>query len=77
MICPQALSFNKLKAFFKKIMAKKKTKKKSNEHIYKKGESLAKISQELTGTNYKIFAILSKNGYTMENLPDGAVLKWE
>lgn len=77
MICPQALSFNELKAFFKKIMAKKKTKKKTNEHIYKKGESLAKISQELTGTNYKIFAILSKNGYTMENLPDGAVLKWE
>lgn len=74
---PQALSFNELKAFFKKIMAKKKTKKKTNEHIYKKGESLAKISQELTGTNYKIFAILSKNGYTMENLPDGAVLKWE
>ena len=58
-------------------MAKKKTKKKTNQHIYKKGESRAKISQELTGTNYKIFAILSKNGYTMENLPDGAVLKWE
>ena len=77
MICPQALSFKELKAFFKKIMAKKKTKKKTNEHIYKKGESLAKISQELTGTNYKIFAILAKNGYTMENLPDGAVLKWE
>ena len=74
---PPGLKFYELKAFFKKIMAKKKTKKKPNEHIYKKGESLAKISQELTGTNYKIFAILSKNGYTMENLPDGAVLKWE
>lgn len=77
MICPQALSYTSLRPFFKKIMAKKKTKKKTNEHIYKKGESLAKISQELTGTNYKIFAILAKNGYTMENLPDGAVLKWE
>ena len=59
-------------------MAKKKTttKKKTNTHIYKKGESLEKISKELTGVNYKIYAILDKNGYSMDNLPDGAVLKW-
>ena len=59
-------------------MAKKKTttKKKTNEHIYKKGESLEKISKELTGVNYKIYAILDKNGYSMDNLPDCAVLKW-
>lgn len=59
-------------------MAKKKTTTKNNkkEHVYKKGESLEKISKELTGVNYKIYAILDKNGYSMDNLPDGAILKW-
>ncbi len=57
-------------------MAKKK-KKKITQHIYRKGEDLGKISKELTGYNFMIYRLLERSGYTMENLPDGAVLKWE
>ncbi len=58
-------------------MAKKKTTKKKNEHIYKKGEDLGQISKKLTGNSYNIYILLLKSGYSMEDLPDGALLKWE
>lgn len=63
--------------FCKKTMARKKKIENNNEHIYKSGEDLGKIAKKLTGKSYKVFALLTANGYSLENLPDGAVLKWE
>lgn len=54
-------------------MAKKKVKK----HTYKKGEDLGRIAKELTGYSFLIYRLLNHNGYSLTNLPDGAILKWE
>lgn len=61
---------------------KKTTKKKTEEkpeavHIYHTGDDLEKISLELTGKRFKIYAILMRSGLNMNTLKDGDVLRWE
>lgn len=61
---------------------KKTTKKKTEEkpeavHIYHTGDDLEKISLELTGKRFKIYAILMHSGLNMNTLKDGDVLRWE
>lgn len=44
--------------------------------IYHTGDSLEKISFELTGKKYMIYRILQYSGLNMNTLKDGDVLKW-
>lgn len=46
-------------------------------HIYHTGDDLEKISLELTGKRFKIYAILMHSGLNMNTLKDGDVLRWE
>ena len=66
----------------KEVKPKKTAKKKTEEkpeavHIYHTGDDLEKISLELTGKRYKIYAILMCSGLNMNTLKDGDVLRWE
>lgn len=61
-----------------KKTAKKKTEEKPEAvHIYHTGDDLEKISLELTGKRFKIYAILMHSGLNMNTLKDGDVLRWE
>lgn len=60
-----------------KKTAKKKTEKPEAVHIYHTGDDLEKISLELTGKRFKIYAILMHSGLNMNTLKDGDVLRWE
>ena len=56
---------------------KKKTEEKPEAiWIYHTGDSLDKISFELTGKKYMIYRILQYSGLNMNTLKDGDVLKW-
>lgn len=44
--------------------------------IYHTGDSLDKISFELTGKKYMIYRILQYSGLNMNTLKDGDILKW-
>ena len=60
---------------------KKTSKKKTEEKpeavwIYHTGDSLDKISFELTGKKYMSYRILQYSGLNMNTLKDGDVLKW-
>lgn len=57
--------------------SKKKTEKPEAVHIYHTGDDLEKISLELTGKRFKIYAILMHSGLNMNTLKDGDVLRWE
>lgn len=56
--------------------SRKKTEPAEAVHIYHTGESLEKISMELTGKNYMIYRILQYSDLNMNQLKDGDVLKW-
>lgn len=56
--------------------SRKKTEPAEAVHIYHTGESLEKISMELTGKNYMIYRILQYSELNMNQLKDGDVLKW-
>ena len=61
-----------------KKTAKKKTEEKHEAvHIYHTGDDLEKISLELTGKRFKIYAILMYSGLNMNTLKDGDILRWE
>ena len=65
-----------------KVKPKKTAKKKTEEkpeavHIYHTGDDLEKISLELTGKRFKIYAILMYSGLNMNTLKDGDILRWE
>lgn len=61
-----------------KKTAKKKTEEKPEAvHIYHTGDDLEKISIELTGKRFKIYAILMYSGLNMNTLKDGDILRWE
>lgn len=71
----------KKKEVVEEVKEVKKTSKKKSEpaeavHIYHTGESLEKISLELTGKNYMIYRILQYSELNMNQLKDGDVLKW-
>lgn len=64
------------------VKPKKTAKKKAEEkpeavHIYHTGDDLEKISLELTGKRFKIYAILMHSGLNMNTLKDGDILRWE
>ena len=61
----------------KKTAKKKQRKKPEAVHIYHTGDDLEKISLELTGKRFKIYAILMHSGLNMNTLKDGDVLRWE
>ena len=61
-----------------KKTAKKKTEEKPEAvHIYHTGDDLEKISLELTGKRFKIYAIRMHSGLNMNTLKDGDILRWE
>ena len=45
--------------------------------IYHKGDNLEEISKTLTGHAYMMYRLVESNGYTVGNIPDGAILKWK
>lgn len=45
--------------------------------IYHKGDNLEQIAKLLTGHSYMMYRLVEVNGYTMSNIPDGAILKWK
>ena len=45
--------------------------------IYHKGDNLEQIAKLLTGHAYMMYRLVEVNGYTMSNIPDGAILKWK
>lgn len=45
--------------------------------IYHKGDNIEEIAKMLTGHAYMIYRLVESNGYTMGNIPDGAILKWK
>ena len=60
----------------KKVTAKSEEKPEAV-HIYHTGDDLEKISLELTGKRFKIYAILMYSGLNMNTLKDGDILRWE
>lgn len=45
--------------------------------IYHKGDNIEEIAKALTGHAYMIYRVVEANGYSMNDIPDGAILKWK
>lgn len=82
-LCKRVMKMAKKKEMVAEEAPKKKTVKKAVKaepaeavYIYHTGDDLEQISQFLTGRKYMIYRILQYSGININQLKDGAILKW-